>query len=247
MNRTFVYIDGFNLYYGAIRHNRAHWLDLEAFGKALNGGVPVDRVLYCTAMSRSSKSDPLKAQRQEAYHRALRAACPKVELLFGNFTKHPKPYPITGCPGPTACLARVDVWEEKGSDVNLGARLVHDAHRDLFERAIVITGDSDLAEPVRIVAKELGREVVVVNPRSPDPENRRKQGAGKLQQVATHHTTLSPEILLAAQLPDPVVAGSRSYRKPDEWKKSLSARPDRDKVKCSALGCEVSICRRACE
>ena len=33
--RTIVYIDGFNLYYGLLRHSPHKWLDLEKFVKAL--------------------------------------------------------------------------------------------------------------------------------------------------------------------------------------------------------------------
>lgn len=42
-------------------------------------------------------------------------------------------------------------FEEKGSDVNLASHLVRDTFRKQFEVAVLITNDSDLAEPVRIV------------------------------------------------------------------------------------------------
>src|SRR6266699_3050420 len=49
----------------------------------------------------------------------------------------------------------VEKTEEKGSDVNLASHLVRDAFRQQFEVAVLITNDSDLAEPVRIVSQEL--------------------------------------------------------------------------------------------
>ena len=46
----------------------------------------------------------------------------------------------------------MDKTEEKGSDVNLASHLLRDAFSKKFEVAVLITNDSDLAEPVRIVA-----------------------------------------------------------------------------------------------
>ena len=49
----------------------------------------------------------------------------------------------------------VDKTEEKGSDVNLASHLLRDAYNRRFEVAEIITNDSDLAEPVRIVSQEI--------------------------------------------------------------------------------------------
>ena len=56
---------------------------------------------------------------------------------------------------PTPVVAYVWKTEEKGSDVNLGAHLVRDAFLKKFDIAAVLTNDTDLAEPIRIVAEEL--------------------------------------------------------------------------------------------
>jgi len=58
----------------------------------------------------------------------------------------------------------VDKTEEKGSDVNLASHLLRDAYNRNFEVAVLITNDSDLAEPVKIVRQELGLPVGVLNP-----------------------------------------------------------------------------------
>ena len=47
--------------------------------------------------------------------------------------------------------------EEKGSDVNLASHLLFDAFRGAFDAAAVLSNDSDLVEPIRIVTKELSR------------------------------------------------------------------------------------------
>ena len=62
--------------------------------------------------------------------------------------------------------------EEKGSDVNLATHLLADAFRHDCEAAVVITNDSDLAEPIRVVRHELGLPVGVVNPGDPRRRSR---------------------------------------------------------------------------
>ena len=61
----------------------------------------------------------------------------------------------------------VKVWnpEEKGSDVNLATYLVRDGFQGAYDVAVVISDDSDLLEPVRLVRRELARPVGVVNVR----------------------------------------------------------------------------------
>ena len=61
-------------------------------------------------------------------------------------------------------FAKVIKVEEKGSDVNLATHLLHDAYRNRFDVAVLITGDTDLLEAMRIVSKELGKKVGVFNP-----------------------------------------------------------------------------------
>jgi uncharacterized LabA/DUF88 family protein len=69
--------------------------------------------------------------------------------------------PVAGQPQRYATVIKT---EEKGSDVNLATHLLHDADRNRFEAAVVVSSDSDLAEPMRIVRKELRKMVVVLNP-----------------------------------------------------------------------------------
>ena len=47
----------------------------------------------------------------------------------------------------------------EGSDVNLGSHLVRDALTDAFDRAIIVTNDTDLIEPIRIAREEANKSV----------------------------------------------------------------------------------------
>ena len=67
-------------------------------------------------------------------------------------------------PGQLPEFVKVIKTEEKGSDVNLATHLLHDAHRARFEVAVIISNDSDLLLPIKIVREELGKKVGVLNP-----------------------------------------------------------------------------------
>lgn len=248
MRRTRLYIDGFNLYYGAIRRNRAHWLDLEAFGRHLNDGEAVDHIVYCTAMVSASADDPDGPNRQDAYHRALRAGCPSVEILKGNFASRIKTLPVARCCESPPCCALVDVWEEKGSDVNLGTRLVHDAHCGRFDQALVVTGDSDLAEPVRLVVHEVKLPVYVWNPRGSQndtpPSTKRRRGGSKLRMFATGYATIPDDAVTQSQLPSPLVVNGMIYRKPAKWSEPPPARRLRHDTLCDHHKCTAIRCRQ---
>jgi len=67
---------------------------------------------------------------------------------------------------PPACgpkTAEVIKTEEKGSDVALATYLMLDACRGDCETAVLITNDSDLREPLRLVRDELGLRTGVIN------------------------------------------------------------------------------------
>lgn len=54
--------------------------------------------------------------------------------------------------------------EEKGTDVNIATHLINDAHNKSFERAVVISNDSDLVTPINIIVKEIMLPVTVISP-----------------------------------------------------------------------------------
>ncbi len=215
METTRVYIDGFNLYYGLLQSQQLHWLDLNEFSVRLNRGEPVQRIIYCTARVSGTPSDSAKPDRQDAYLRAVKIACPNVDIVFGNFSTQKKSYPLVKCRNDPTCAIRVVVRTEKGSDVNLATHLLHDAHMNRFDRAIVVSGDSDLVGTIDIVAKTLGKTVWVRNPRDRD--------SAELQAIATDYGRIRPAVALASQLPQTVTDGTKRYSKPVEWSQARTA------------------------
>ncbi|MFQ6607141.1 MAG: NYN domain-containing protein [Fidelibacterota bacterium] len=60
--------------------------------------------------------------------------------------------------------AHVIKTEEKGSDVNLATHLLNDAYQDKYDVGVVVSNDSDLLEPIKIVRKTLKKKIGILNP-----------------------------------------------------------------------------------
>jgi hypothetical protein len=208
---TIVYIDGFNLYYGALKGRPGKWLDLVAFSQALLPKADIRAVRYFTARVSARPGDPDQPARQDAYLRAI-AQSPLVSVHEGHFlsktewARFANPAPR----GPAgADVVRI---EEKGSDVNLATYLIVDAFKGRYDQALVITNDSDFAEAIRVIRAELGVSVVVANP------NNLRRPSRQLSLVADYIKGVRPGIILANQLPDPVYdKDGQAIHKPTRW------------------------------
>ena len=111
-------------------------------------------------------------------------------------------------PLPDAVIAEVHTIEEKGSDVNLSAHLLNDAWKELFDTAVVISNDTDLETPIRMVTTERKKPVFVICPG-------RWHIAPKLKNVATYVRHIHPAMLKAAQFPDRLP--NTKISKPPGW------------------------------
>jgi uncharacterized LabA/DUF88 family protein len=154
-----------------------------------------------------------------SYLNALKTL-PMVEIHFGSFQVSTRwmhlvqplefrPH-CTTLPFPAPMFANVNRSEEKGSDVNLGAHLVRDALKDAFEHAVVITNDTDLFEPMRIVTKETAHRLTLLSPV--------EKPAGKLKKIASHVRFLKKNLIRKSQFPDSLTDSSgRLLNKPSDW------------------------------
>ena len=68
-------------------------------------------------------------------------------------------------------FATVVKTEEKGSDVNIATHMVHDAHLGLYDTAVVISNDSDLVEPVKIIRYKLNKNGNRLDPKGLSAKN----------------------------------------------------------------------------
>lgn len=93
--------------------------------------------------------------------------------------------------------------------MNLAAHLLRDAFFKKFEVAVLITNDSDLAEPVRIVRHELGLPVGILNPH--------QVHSSVLQKLATFSKRIRQGDLIASQFQPILTDGKGMFRKPASW------------------------------
>ena len=206
--RTHVYVDGFNFYYGCVKGTPYKWLNFAEFFKRLLPPNDIRAIKYFTARVEARPNDPDKSTRQETYFRALRTL-PNVEIVLGQFLTHPVTLPRADGKG----FEKVLRTEEKGSDVNLATHLLHDAHRGLIDCAVVVSNDSDLAEPMRIVKEELNVKIGLVSTtylggRHPSRE---------LSKHAHFIKRIREGVLRDSQLPNPVSDVRSNIHKPRGW------------------------------
>jgi hypothetical protein len=128
-------------------------------------GLNIHRIRYFTALVKPLPSDPHTRLRQEIYIRALETL-PNLTVHYGHYLQSTVSMPLAAPRSSGPRFADVLKMEEKGSDVNIATYMLVDAFRKDCDQLVVITNDSDLAEPVRIINKELLIPVGVFNPQT---------------------------------------------------------------------------------
>jgi hypothetical protein len=203
--KTIVYVDGFNLYYGALRGTRYKWLDLQKLSQLLLPKHQIVGIKYFTAKVSARPNDPGQPTRQQTYLRALRTVS-NLEIIFGHFLAHEIYMPLAGNPNQAVKVIKT---EEKGSDVNMAAHLVNDGHRGRYEVAVLITNDSDLLEPLKMARYELNLPVGILNPQ--------KRPSRVLLQHASFIKEIRSGVLRASQFPSVLRDASGTFHKPRGW------------------------------
>ena len=207
---TNLYIDGFNLYYRAVRGTPFKWLDLRKLAETLFPQDTIHQVCYFTALLDARPDDPGQPRRQLVYLRAL-ATLPGFRAYYGTFRSGTKRRPLAEpVPGlPTHVLVRDS--EEKGSDVNLATRLLVDGFNGEYEQAVIVSNDADFAGAMRYVREFLGLRVTLVNP------DRRNTSPRDLADAATYVKRLWKSHLRRSQLPDTLTDEVGTITKPASW------------------------------
>ena len=200
--RVATYIDGFNLYNGLKeKHGRKYmWLDLQALAAALVlPGQDLVAVSYFSARVRGEAS----GARQADYIDALRAHCPLVTVIEGRFKeKHVRCW--------TCGDVRVS-YEEKETDVSIAVALVEDAACDRYDRAMIISADSDLCPAIRAVRRVApAKEVIAAFPP--------RRVSGELRRTAHGTFTIPDSKIRRSLLPDTVTtAAGIVLKRPSRW------------------------------
>jgi len=205
---TNVYVDGFNLYYGALRGTPYKWLDLSQLCRRLLPADQVRRIRYFTALVGALPNDPGALRRQSVYLRALRTI-PNLEIHLGLFRSHSVRMRLANAPATGPRTAQVIKTEEKGSDVNLASLLLIDAFDRDCDAAVVLSNDADLCLPIELARTRLGLKVGIVNPH---PARLRSQALR-----GDFFKQLRVSAVAQCQFPAEMRDGAGVFRKPAEW------------------------------
>jgi uncharacterized LabA/DUF88 family protein len=204
--RTNVYVDGFNLYYGSLRRKPGKWLDLAALCRnVLAKHHVINRIRYYTALTKPTTRDPDQHVRQLAYIRALQTL-PNLTVHLGSFQSNVCKRPLASGAG----LVEIIDTKEKGSDVNLASHLLLDGFNKDYEAAVVVSNDSDLTEPIRIVRHELKLVVGILNPH--------ERNSYELSKIPPKfHTKITRAHLMASQFATTLTDANGTIHKPPHW------------------------------
>jgi len=105
---------------------------------------------------------------------------------------------------------RVIKTEEKGSDVNIAAHMINDGHIGLYDVAVVLSNDSALVEPIKIVRQGLNLPVGVLNPIPAHPSH-------ELQKFATFMKPIRKKVLSVSRFPECMRDVNGEFHKPTTW------------------------------
>lgn len=204
MKRVTAYIDGFNLYFGlkAARLKRLYWLDLPLLiRQVLRPDQQLTVTHYFTARIRDNGRNAEDRRRQATYLDALAAGDTRCQ--FGHYLAK-----------RSACRHCGAAWlgyEEKMTDVNIAVQLISDAYDDIFDVAMIISGDSDLSSPIRHVRRRFpGKRLIVAFPP--------RRQSGELKRCANGYLSIGEDKLRKSQLPDVLTqADGVLIHRPSTW------------------------------
>ncbi|MET9149751.1 NYN domain-containing protein [Streptomyces griseoflavus] len=209
---TNIYIDGFNLYYGRLKNSPdLKWLDpVSLCEKLLPAGQKIKRVRYFTARITPRPDDPGGPRRQDAYLRAL-GSLPQVSLHYGRFQQTTPRMRLAAPPPGGPNTVQVVKTEEKGTDVHIASQMLLDAFRKDCGLVVLVSNDSDLCEPLRIVKEELRVPIGILN-----PFDRPSRWLKQLRPLFIK--PIRDGAVRASQLQDPFpLGGGAEVHRPKEW------------------------------
>lgn len=152
MRRVIAYVDGFNLYHALADLQKPHlkWVDLHKLALSICGAnETLMGVHYFTAYATWK---PAQYLRHKEYVKALQYV--GVRCVIGHFKQKYR-----------QCLKCGAQWvghEEKETDVAIAVQLMADAFTDQFDRALIISADSDLAPALRTIGQHHPRRTLDV-------------------------------------------------------------------------------------
>ena len=201
--KTIVYVDGFNLYFGlkTKKWKNYYWLNIYKLAEnIIKSDQELITVKYFTSRI---ASPPDKAKRQGTFIEALETL-ENFKIYYGNYQANSR-----AC---RKCGNIEIVSNEKMTDVNIAVEMLADAFQNLFDNAVLISGDSDLTAPIIKIKKLFSnKKISLCFP----PE----RFSYSLSQIAAGFFMIGRRTLAKSVFPDEVIKKDGFVlKRPDRWK-----------------------------
>ncbi len=209
---TDVFIDGMNLYNGALKGTTHKWLDVRRLAETVLSDHTIGRVYYFTAPVQGRPPDYTQPIKQRAHLRAL-ATLKDMEIHLGTFSQRPSFQPLAeGWPDQIVKVRIMDV-EEKQSDVNLATYAVASAIKRECEQVAIVSNDADFTGLMRYLRDSVGVPIILLNPNVV----RRQRINRELGRAATYIRDIKVTDLAVSQLPSQLTDRYGVITKPESW------------------------------
>lgn len=209
MAKVIFFVDGFNLYHALNytesgpdhhRFRKYKWLNLQALAGLFVGRLDsLEQVLLFTAFA---TWDPRKVARHKLFIRANENV--GVSAIYGEFKRKDKYCRL--------CNREYSSFEEKQTDVNIALELFRLAYLDKYDRAVIVSGDTDLIPAIKAVRATFSqKQIGVMIPIGKSSEDLLKHADFRFR-MKEHHLA-SSRFPNAIQLP-----GGTTLECPPTWR-----------------------------
>lgn len=224
--KTIIYVDGYNLFYGCLKHTSEKWLDLNKlfFEFILHPqapqSTPVTLKFFTADIKAKVATNGHDAQlAQQTYHRALQELYrDKITIIKGYYSLDRAR--LLAYKKPPDKTERVEVWklEEKQTDVNIALEAYRDVAKGKAEQVVFVSNDTDIAPALAAIREDFGSSVnigVII------PVRKVSGGRPGNQQLSNHadwtRKYITDEELANSQLPDNIPTRKKTITKPEYW------------------------------
>lgn len=223
--KTIIYVDGYNLFYGCLKHSDDKWLDLYQllFRKIVYPQNPASELVsirFFTAdiKARLASHGQAAQEAQQRYHRALSQLYPsQINIVKGYYSLEKAR--LHEYRNPLDRTARTDVWklEEKQTDVNIALAAYRDACKGKAQQFVFVSNDTDLAPVLSALREDFGVDIclgVVI----PTRARAHRPGNGQLSEHADWtRRHITDQELTTSHLPMRIPTQKKPIIKPDYW------------------------------
>ena len=203
MKRILALVDGFNLYHSMADRkdlSKYKWLNLRKLIECFT--IDNEEIVNIIYFSAYAFWKPERVIRHQTYVNALRTV--NVKPVMSEFKRKTLKCKL--------CKKVYTTYEEKQTDVQIAINLFREGMNDSYDKAMIVSGDSDLIPAIEAVKSKFPAKTIhILFPP--------KRAIESLKQVADQYSKIKEKHLASSQFSDTIkLDNNKSLIKPIEWK-----------------------------